>query len=142
MSSLPLTKAGVGSAVNDTTQEVGSALGVAVLGSVLSSVYHATVDHSTSLQILPPQVKAEVRDSIGKAAVIASYLGGSPGHVIISAANAAFIDAMHSTVLVGAGVSLCGALVALLFLPSRPDDEQANLTEESDVATIDVQKET
>lgn len=147
LGALPLGKAGVGSAVNDTTQEVGGALGVAVLGSILSSVYRFAIDHTASLQVLPPQVKTALRDSIGEATVISSQLGGHVGHIISSAANAAFITAMSQTVLIGAGVMMCSALITLLFLPARAKDEQANrvnrvsLTEQHMVATIEQQKE-
>ena len=144
---LPLGKAGVGSAVNDTTQEVGGALGVAVLGSILSSVYRSAIDHTASLQVLPPQLKTALRDSIGEATVISSQLGGHVGHIISSAANAAFINAMSQTVLIGAGVMLCSALITLLFLPARAKDEQASsvnrvsLTEQQMAATMEQQKE-
>src|SRR5947208_8424871 len=68
MGSLPPGKAGVGSAVNDTTRQTGGALGVAVLGSVFASRYHAAVAASaTTLAGLPASVRAAVRDSIGKA---------------------------------------------------------------------------
>jgi len=142
-----LGKAGVGSAVNDTTQEVGGALGVAVLGSILSSVYRSAIDHTASLQVLPPQLKTALRDSIGEATVISSQLGGHVGHIISSAANAAFINAMSQTVLIGAGVMMCSALITLLFLPARAKDEQASsvnrvsLTEQQMAATMEQQKE-
>ena len=44
MSAVPPAKAGVGSAVNDTTREVGGALGIAVLGSIASAAYRSSVD--------------------------------------------------------------------------------------------------
>ena len=124
MGALPLGKAGVGSAVNDTSQEVGNALGVAVLGSVLAASYHATIDSAPTLATLPASLKALVHDSIGSASVVASHVGGPVGHAIVSAANTAFVDSMSHTVLVAAGITLCGALVALFFLPSKAKDTQ------------------
>ena len=137
MGTLPLGKAGVGSAVNDTAQEVGGALGVAILGSVLAASYHAAINAAPAIQALPMAVKAAARDSIGGASVIASHLGGSIGHVIALAANNAFTDSMSHTALVAAGVSLCGLLVALFFLPSRARD----LTEPHSLTTMERQKE-
>ncbi|HKV58077.1 MAG TPA: DHA2 family efflux MFS transporter permease subunit [Ktedonobacteraceae bacterium] len=140
MGTLPLGKAGVGSAVNDTAQEVGGALGVAVLGSVLAASYHAAIDHAPVMQTLPAALKTLVHDSIGSASVLASHTDGSIGHLIATSANAAFIDSMSHTVLVAAGVSLCGMLVALFFLPSRAKDAQ-NLTESASLTTMERQKE-
>ncbi len=137
MGTLPLGKAGVGSAVNDTAQEVGGALGVAILGSVLAASYHAAIHHAPAIQALPAPLKALVYDSIGSASVIASHVGGTIGRVIATTANSAFIDSMSHTVLVAAGVSLCGLLVALFFLPSKAQD----LTEPESLTTMEMHKE-
>lgn len=144
MGALPLSKAGVGSAVNDTSQEVGNALGVAILGSVLAGSYHSTIDSAVALQGLPAQLRAVVHDSVGSAVVAASHVGGSLGHLISSTATNAFIDGMSYTVLVSAGIALCGALVALFFLPSKAKDaqaEQLRLTEDEQPATMEKQEE-
>ncbi len=137
MGTLPLGKAGVGSAVNDTAQEVGAALGVAILGSVLAASYHAAIDATPAIQALPTTLKALVHDSIGSASVTASHLGGASGHVIATAANNAFVQGMSHTALVATGVSLCGLLVALFFLPSKRRD----LTEADSLTTMERQKE-
>jgi EmrB/QacA subfamily drug resistance transporter len=73
MGSLPLAKAGVGSAMNDTTRQVGGALGVAVLGSILASSYGAAIQ--PALQGLPPQLAQGAGDSIGAAQMVAAQLG-------------------------------------------------------------------
>lgn len=117
MEALPPAKAGVGSAVNDTTRQVGGALGVAVLGSLLSSAYRSGVADAT--QALPAPVADLARDSVGKATAVAQQLGGEPGRALLEAARRSFIDAMGGTVLAAAGVSVLGALVALCFLPAR-----------------------
>ena len=119
MGSLPLAKAGVGSAVNDTTRQVGGALGVAILGSLTAAAYHAKIGGSGVLRGLPTAAASAAHDSIGGAAGVAKALGPS-GAAIANQANSAFVHAMGQTVLVGAGVALLGALVALLFLPARP----------------------
>lgn len=141
MNALPLGRAGVGSAVNDTTRQVGGALGVAVLGSILSSTYQSTIDNAAALQMLPPQIKGMVRDSIESATKVAAHIGGPVGHAIATTANDAFVSGMSHAVLAGAGVTLCGALVALLFLPARSKPQQESLNEQQTSDTIETQEE-
>jgi hypothetical protein len=116
MGSLPLAKAGVGSATNDTTRQVGGALGVAVLGSVLAAGYGAAIQ--PALRDAPPQVAPAAGDSIGAAATIAAQLG-PPGQGLLEAARSAFLQGMGDAVQVGAGVAAFAALLVLLFLPAR-----------------------
>jgi EmrB/QacA subfamily drug resistance transporter len=116
MGSLPLAKAGVGSAMNDTTRQVGGALGVAVLGSILGSSYGAAIQ--PALQGGPPQVAQAAGDSIGAAAAIAARLG-PPGQGLLEAAREAFVQGMGDALQVGAGVAALAALLVLLFLPAR-----------------------
>lgn len=122
MGALPLAKSGVGSAMNDTTRMVGGALGVAVIGSVLSSVYSSSM--AGSVAGLPPAAASAASDSVGTALAIAGQLPSEAGAALIQAARSAFIDGMGSAVLVGSGVALAGALVALLFLPATARDEE------------------
>jgi len=110
MGSLPRAKAGVGSAVNDTTRQVGGALGVAILGSLLASTYRSS---------LGTGVSEAARASVGGALLTARDLGGDQGAALARAAKAAYVDGMGVGVLVAAGVALAGAAIALLFLPSR-----------------------
>jgi EmrB/QacA subfamily drug resistance transporter len=121
MGSLPKEKAGVGSAMNDTTRQVGGALGVAVLGSITAASYHASIGGSSVVAALPPQAQAAAHDSIGGAVAVAQQLpvGGAQ---LIADASQSFVSAMNSTVLIGAAIALAGALVALLFLPARAED--------------------
>lgn len=115
MGSLPLAKAGVGSAMNDTTRQVGGALGVAVLGSILSSSYLASIQSAVSS--LPPDAAAMASGSVGGALGVASQLGAA-GAPLAQAARSAFVSGMDSAVLVGAGVALAGAIVTAVFLPA------------------------
>ena len=116
MGSLPLAKAGVGSAMNDTTRQVGGALGVAVLGSVLASTYSAAM--APAVAGLPGPAAELALDSLGGAARVAAQIGEA-GADLLRAAASAFVDGMGSAVLVAAGVALMGAIVAAVFLPSR-----------------------
>jgi EmrB/QacA subfamily drug resistance transporter len=115
MGSLPLAKAGVGSAMNDTTRQVGGALGVAVLGSILAAGYGEAI--APALRDAPPPV-AQAGDSIGAAATIAGRLGpAGPG--LLEAARSAFLQGMGDALQVGAGVAALAALLVLLYLPAR-----------------------
>jgi EmrB/QacA subfamily drug resistance transporter len=116
MGAVPLAKAGVGSAMNDTTRQVGGALGVAVLGSILASGYGAAIQ--PALRGAPPPIAQAAGDSIGAAATIAAQLG-LHGQGLLEAARSAFIQGMGDAVQVGAGVAALAALLVLLFLPAR-----------------------
>jgi EmrB/QacA subfamily drug resistance transporter len=133
MGSLPLAQAGVGSAVNDTTRMVGGALGVAILGSVLSASYHATIVGSAAIAGLPSSAAAAASNSLGGAVEVARQLGGGAAQSIHSVASQAFVHAMGQAVLVGAAVALAGAIFALAWLPARaatPADIDATTTPE------------
>jgi EmrB/QacA subfamily drug resistance transporter len=119
MGSLPPAKAGVGSAVNDTTRQVGGALGVAIIGSVLASTYGTKVGDAVSGQPLPGGVANEVENSLGFALETASRLGGPAGETLANTARTAFVDGMHQGFLVAAAAALVGAIVALVWLPAR-----------------------
>jgi len=115
MSALPNAKAGVGSAVNDATRQVGGALGVAILGSVLASAYGGRLDDLLAGQAVPEPA----REGIAGALTVAAGMPGNAGTAFAEAARAAFIHGMDRTVLVAAGFATAGALLALIWLPVR-----------------------
>jgi EmrB/QacA subfamily drug resistance transporter len=116
MSTLPREKAGVGSAVSNTVRQVAAALGIAVLGSVLAGVYRGEVGPATAA--LPEPARDAARESISGAYGVADQAGPAGG-AVISAANDAFVTAMHASAAVGAVVALLGVLVAARWLPGR-----------------------
>jgi EmrB/QacA subfamily drug resistance transporter len=122
MGSLPPAQAGVGSAVNDTTREVGGALGVAVLGSVLSSVFGSRMVDVLDGGELPDEARHVAEHSVTGAVTVAHELGGAPGAALAQAAKAAFVDGLHTTSVVAAAVALVGSLIALVMLPARAAD--------------------
>ena len=122
MGSLPPAKSGVGSAVNDTTRELGGALGVAVLGSLLSSAYAANVATGLEGTPAPDEVKTAAGESLGAAIGIANQIGGEAGQRLTEVAQAGFLDAMGSTLLVAAAVAAVGSILTYVFLPSRPTE--------------------
>jgi MFS family permease len=119
MGSLPLAKAGVGSAVNDTTRQVGGALGVAVIGSVLSSVYGSRVVDLFNSHHTGAKNVAAAKSGLGEALAYAAHVGGSTGHELMVGADSAFVSAMHGGAIVAAIASGIGIFVAAKFLPAR-----------------------
>jgi EmrB/QacA subfamily drug resistance transporter len=118
MGSLPPAKAGVGSAVNDTTRQVGGALGVAALGSVMSSIYGSRLGEALAATPAPREVVAVAKQSLGAAFAVAGRVGGPAGDALVRAAERAFVDGMHVAFLVGAAVAALAAGIALVFLPA------------------------
>jgi hypothetical protein len=124
LASLPREKAGVGSAVNDTTREVGGTLGVAVLGSIMASVYGGRILDALSGTPLPAGLRAAAGDSLAAALQIAGGVGGAAGRGIALAAQDAFVQAFQTGSVVTGAVALVGAVIALLFLPARSRQEE------------------
>jgi hypothetical protein len=116
MTSLPREKAGSGSAINNTFRQVGGALGVAILGSLLSTTYRDGIN--SHLGTLPPALRHTAGESIEATLGIATRLGPA-GKALVQPANDAFLHAMHITALASAGVALVGMAVVLLFLPGK-----------------------
>src|SRR3954449_11821418 len=102
MGSLPEAKMSVGSAINDTARVTGGTLGVAILGSLLSSGYRGHMDAAPSI----------AQDSLAGALALRNPQ-------LAATARDAFVSGMHTAALVAAAVALAGALVALVFLPSE-----------------------
>lgn len=119
MGAIPRRKAGVGSAMNDTTRQLGGALGVAILGSLMHSIYRNGV--ADALAGLPVAAAAAARDSLG-AALQVSAQAGPAGAGLALAARQAFVDAMQRGLQVGALVTVAGVAIVLLFLPARGVD--------------------
>ncbi|MFC8075747.1 DHA2 family efflux MFS transporter permease subunit [Streptomyces sp. NPDC057307] len=120
MQALPREKAGSGSAINNTFRQVGGALGVAVLGSLLSSTYRGEIEGH--LGAVPAAARDTAGESIEATMAVAEKLGPAGGP-LISSANDAFLTAMHVTALGSAGVALIGTVVVALFMPGRTAPE-------------------
>ncbi|MCX6459404.1 MAG: MFS transporter [Actinobacteria bacterium] len=124
LGSVPPERAGIGSAVNETMGEVGSALGVAVLGALLSTSYRATIDAAITaagsvVDSIPAHSLDLVRESLAGASVAipqfpAQYM--EPARRIV---GEAFVNSMDNALFVGAGVVLLGAILAVAFFPRR-----------------------
>ncbi len=115
VSSVPLAKSGVGSAVNDTTREVGGALGIAVLGSMVTSLYQTTMHDK--LAGFPAAAAAQIRIGVGNALGVAKSVPGPAGHHLAATASRAYTDAMGAALVVAAVVALLAAGMVLAFFP-------------------------
>jgi EmrB/QacA subfamily drug resistance transporter len=120
MGSLPPSRAGVGSAINDTTRQTGGALGVAIIGSVFLAAYHHFADKT---QHLHAASAAALHDSVGRALELARQLPAKQGAEIVQLAREAFVDAMRITYPVAAAFILFAAVIAWRYLPARGQDE-------------------
>jgi EmrB/QacA subfamily drug resistance transporter len=123
MGAVPTAKAGVGSAVNDTTRLLGGTLGVAIIGSVYASIYSSRL--LTGLPVhLPSALAHAAHESVGAALAIAARLGAGGEPFLASAVQhasvQAFIDGLSVGCLVAAGVSAAGAIAAVALLPAQP----------------------
>ena len=116
MSSVPDDKQGVASAVNDTTREVGAALGIALTGSMLASKYTATL--SPQLSAFSEPVRAAATRSLGEALGLAPRLGPQ-GQQLVDASRSAFLRAMESSVLALAILVAIAAVLIALWAPGR-----------------------
>jgi EmrB/QacA subfamily drug resistance transporter len=124
MGSLPRAKAGVGSAVNDTTRQMGGAVGVAVFGSLMASHFHSTITDKLGSK-LPTGLFAQVRDNVGQAVGVANESRAAKpfSAQIISAAQDTFVSGLHQVGLVAAAITLLAALGVWIFLPARARDD-------------------
>ncbi len=120
VSSLPMSKAGVGSAVNDVTREVGGALGIAVLGTVLVSRFTSSMDRLMP-DAVPDQLRAASRTSINGAIAVAGKLPVDAGRQLLDAARVAFTEAMSSAFVVSAVLLVVMAVVAHRAVPETRD---------------------
>jgi len=123
MGAVPKEKAGIGSAVNDATRLFGAALGVAVMGSIAASLYGSRLA-ATLPNGLTSQTLAATKGSVGGALVVVQSLqrAGFAGlaREIRFASTGAFLHSMNGAMIVAGTIAMLGALMAAVFLPSRP----------------------
>lgn len=133
LSVLPPAKAGVGSAVNDATREVGGTLGVAVLGSIFTSLYAHHLA-TTSFRSLPTHVVSAAQDSVATAlATVGQAPAGRTQRLLLDGVHTSFMSGFHVACIVAAGICLLGAAGALL-LPGRVPGPSAEAVRPEPVA--------
>ncbi|HEY6777982.1 MAG TPA: DHA2 family efflux MFS transporter permease subunit [Thermoleophilaceae bacterium] len=112
---VPAARSGVASAMNTVARMVAGALGVAVIGSLVNSLY--ADDVSDSVGALPPGAQDAAKESIGAAGALAAQLPPEAGHALLSAAGDAFVGAMGIGLAVGAALGAATAVVVARLLP-------------------------
>ena len=118
MGSLSTDKAGVGSAVNDTTRKLGGTLGVAVIGSVFNSVYLSALADSSIVSALPIEARIATEESVGAAGIVAAQLGPLAPDYLREVSDA-FMSGFSVASLVAAGIAGVAAVFVARFLPAR-----------------------
>ena len=117
--SVPMNKAGVGSAVNDTTREVGGAIGIATLGSIVNSIYRGHL--APALAHLPADAQAVAAHNVAGALAVAAKLAQTSGPAaaeqFLGDVQQAFVDGIHVALRVAAGIVLLGASVVAARIP-------------------------
>ncbi|MBI5089184.1 MAG: DHA2 family efflux MFS transporter permease subunit [Actinobacteria bacterium] len=134
MSSVPRDRAGVGSAMNDTTRELGTTLGVAILGSILSSGYSSQLGDATS-QLTPAgqdAVRGSLAGALGTAQQLAESGKTAEAQQLVDAAKEAWSHGLQLSMTIGAGIVVVAAIISARFLPGRaaPATEPDQLTDE------------
>jgi DHA2 family methylenomycin A resistance protein-like MFS transporter len=138
LSATPPERAGLGSSVNNTSRQIGGALGVAVLGTVVLQQFSGNIASRLTQAGVPGPLGATIAERIASAGAQASQLA-LHGHLPLSptalhqAINQAFVDALHGSFLIGGIIMLVTAvLVALLLWQKRSE------TKASAVTTVDL----
>ena len=120
MGSVPVEQAGVGSATNSASLQVGGAAGVAVLGSLLNTRYQARVSTALAPFHLPHAALTAILSSLGGALAVAARAPGHLGSLLAGVARAAFVSGMDLAVLTAAAVVGTAPILVLAVLPNRP----------------------
>jgi hypothetical protein len=102
--------------MNDTTRELGGALGVAVLGSLVASQYNKKLD--PALNLLPESLHPQASESLAGALHTASTIGGDSGAQVARIAREAFVSGMHLAAIIGGSVAVAAAILVYRKLPA------------------------
>ncbi|WP_228044322.1 MFS transporter [Streptomyces ferrugineus] len=124
----PPERAGAASALSETNQEFGMAIGVAVLGSVGTAVYRTQLADAMPAGV-PEAVSETARDTLGAALGAAGALPAETGSALVAAARAAFVDGLHVNAVIGAVLVVLAAVLVVLMLrdiePIDPETAEA-----------------
>jgi MFS family permease len=120
--SLPTEKQGVASAVNDTVRELGGALGIAVLGSVLNAGYRSSVGGMVAS--LPPELAAVVHDGINTTQAVIQTLPAEAAAPILEGARSAFVDGWAISMWGGAGAFIAAGVVTFVLFRSEAAQQE------------------
>jgi len=123
MSSLSEARAGIGSAMNTVGRMISGSIGVAIIGSILSTVYASSFkDVASTISTIPAELVETASDSVGVAVTIAGQLPQEVGELLTGIARQSFMDGWQVTALITCGISIIGAIVMLKFMPPKQID--------------------
>jgi hypothetical protein len=117
MGAVPPEKSGVASAMNDVTRQVAGALGTAIVGSLITSIYASRINDDAASR--PEPARTAAKDSIGQANAVAAHLPHESGSTLASAAADAFTTALGIGLTAAAVIALLGAFAVRRWLPAR-----------------------
>jgi DHA2 family multidrug resistance protein-like MFS transporter len=117
--SAPAERSGAASAISETSNEFGGALGVALIGAISTFLYRRMLE-SDALNGLPANVLEEAKATVGGAIAVSAQLPGADGAALQALARAAFVESMVMTACFAAGLLLVGAVAAALLLRVSP----------------------
>jgi MFS transporter, DHA2 family, multidrug resistance protein len=120
MGALPPARAGAGSAVNDTTREVGGTLGVAVVGSVMASLYASHLVGALGRLGVPAGAAHTAAESVVAGLAVSDHLPAALHGPVAAAVRDAFMSGLSAGSLVAAAATGVAAVGALALLPARP----------------------
>jgi len=125
MSSLPKTKAGISSALNNVANQVGGSIGVAIVGSMLSTIYSDRfLKAAESIQGLPTALVDKASDSVGMALGIAKsgYVPSDSAGTFVQVARESFMDGWKIDAIILCAIFAAGAVICLMFMPHSPHE--------------------
>jgi hypothetical protein len=131
---VPERDAGVGSALNDVSRQLGGALGVAIIGSVVNDAYRANLAHRAGE--LDPAIAHAAGDSVGVASHLAANLPPDGAAALTRVANEAYVDAITRGFTVSTAVLVAALIVAATMIPRRMRTAQAQA--EADAVSVSV----
>ena len=129
MESAPPEQSGAGSAAADVAFQLGGALGIAVLGSIITTIYRSGLQ---PLEGLAPSVLSSASESLGGAVEASKGLPAGQGEILLGTVRDSFYNGMSIALLVGAAVCITGAVIALIVLPRNPSAPHGHPVEGSE----------
>ena len=133
VSSAPAERAGAASGISETGTEFGSALGIAILGSIGVAIYRGQLAHTLPAGI-PTQAAVAARDTLGGAVGVAHQLPADVGAALLAAAREAFTIGLQVTAAISAAVAVGIAVLATVLLRGVRGASQAALAKQPPIA--------
>ena len=132
MGSLPRDMAGVGSAINDTSREIGGTLGVAIIGSIFATTYGPKIVELLTPFNLPETALSAAGESVGAAFAVSEQVGDATlSNAIRDIASSSFLDGFQAACTTVGAVAIFGAILALRFLPARVANVKTDFVNDS-----------